>query len=323
MSTQSSERGSIDQNSSVSIPITENPELRDVEASKQSLNSLEKLKLWLDIGKFVIGTVLLGIFSTVINAQIQYKQIALNQQQIEQQHLSKFIEQAMSDRLIHRIRFAKYFATLTLSEDARGRWQQYYQELDAERQAKEKRIAEIYAVLPDEIQRAENTGDLETFKTLQEEKKILENDVGAISKATPTEEGVWKKKLDHRIVDEATFTWRQAIVANGNLRIPTSSGVVKNIEQMAVKLQAIQDQLSKPIEIVRWYVTDNLNPRFGASSNSHYTGGGVDIRVTGYTGKELAQQLQDWPGGMGLYPDKPDVVHLDNRPQRIRWGGLQ
>jgi uncharacterized protein YcbK (DUF882 family) len=293
------------------------------KAPANESNSLERLKLWLDLGKFAVGTVLVGIFSTIINAQIQHKQIELERLKADQSHLSQFTEQAMSEQLIDRIRFAQYFATLTFSEDSRARWQDYFEQLNEERLIKEERLAAIYAVLPDERERAKNTDDPEKLDALLKEKENLKNDVGVIPRAFSSQEEYWnEEKLNSRIVDEATFTWRQAIALDGTVRIPTSQETVQNIEEMAVKLQEIQDKLGQPIDIVRWYKTPPVNRAVGGARNSHYTGGAVDIKVSGYSGKELAEKLDDWEGGMGLYPEHSDWLHLDNRSYRARWGGL-
>jgi len=291
-----------------------------VDPSQKLADSLERLKLWLDLGKFVLGSVIVGIFTAIINAQIQYKQIALNRQQIEQQHLSQFIEEAMSDRLIDRTRFAKYFATLTLSDDFRSRWEQYYEQLEEERITKEERLAAINAVLPEERVRANSTGNNENLSALLEEKEALEGDVGAIARVFSSQEQFWNdEKLDSPIVEESSFTWRQAIVANGNVRIPTSPEVVEGIEQMAAKLQEIQAKFDQPIKIIHWYRQRPFNDAVGGSRrDSHHSGSGVDIQVSGYTSKELAEQLSDWDGGMGIHPESPDVLHLDNGSKR-RW----
>jgi len=296
-----------------------------VQEEDRKADSLEKLKLLIDLGKFIVGTVLLGVFTTVINAQIQNKQIELEQLKADQAYLSQFVEEAMSDRLVQRIRFAKYFATLTFSEASRERWQDYYIQLDEERIQKEERLHVIYQALPTERERSKNTGDTEILNDLIAEKEALESDVGTIARATTSQEEFWnEEKLRSRIADEAVFTWQDAIATDGTVRIPTSPEVISNIEDMAIKLQAIQDDLGKPIEVVRWYKTPPPNSSVGGASLSrHITGGAVKIRVEGYSGRELAQRLSDWPGGMGVDPETPDLLHLDNRPGRARWGGVR
>jgi uncharacterized protein YcbK (DUF882 family) len=286
--------------------------------AQKNTDSLEFFKLWVDLGKFVLGTVIVGIFTAVINAQIQYKQIALSQQQIEQEHLSQFIEEAMSDRLVDRIRFAKYFASLTSSDAARIRWQQYYQELDEERLSKQRRLDEINFVLPEERARAGSTGNSETLNALLEEKEDLESDVGVIARVFSTEEEFWNdEKLDSQITDEVSLTWRQAIATQGDVRIPRSSDAVTNIEQLAKEIQRIQPRFDRPIEVVTWYRPRPANEAVGSGRNdSHQTGGGVDIRVEGHTSKEVAEKLSDWPGGMGIHNESPDVLHLDNGSRR-------
>lgn len=293
--------------------------------AEQSAQNLEKLKLWIDLGKFLLGSVVVAIVTTSINAQIQNKQLELERLKADREHLSQFTEQAMQDQLIKRLRFANYFATMTFSEDSRERWTEYSRQLEDELVIKTERLNVIYQALPDEMERASNTGDQEIVEALNREKESLESDIGVVPRAFSSEERFWNdEKLDSRIVDEAVFTWRQAIEGrHGEVDIVVSPEVTANIEDMALKLQAIQDQLGKPIEITRWYRQPQANERVGgARRNSHFTGGGVDIRVEGMTGQELYNLLDEtWSGGMGLYDGIPDILHLDNRGYRARWGG--
>jgi hypothetical protein len=292
--------------------------------AEQSTQNLEKLRLWIDLGKFLLGSVVVAIVTTSINAQIQNKQLELERLKADREHLSQFTEQAMQDQLIKRLRFANYFATMTFSEESREKWTEYSSQLEQELVIKTERLSVIYQALPDEMERARNTGDNEIVEALNREKESLENDIGAVPRAFSSEDRFWNdEKLDSRIVDEAVFTWRQAIGRrNGDVDIVVSPEVTANIEDMALKLQALQDQLGKPIAIVSWYRVPQLNRAVGgASRSSHFTGGGVDIRVEGMTSQELYDLLNEtWPDGMGIYEGNPDVLHLDNRGYRARWG---
>lgn len=152
---------------------------------------------------------------------------------------------------------------------------------------------------------------------LIKEKQYLEADVGdigesqaflereKITKEKTTKED-WIEQKKRRIVEESRFTWEDAIFAGGNEpRIPTSHEVRENIKDMAKKLQEIEDKLNSDenkldsdkkieIKISSWYRTPSINRRIGGAARStHITGGGVDIRVEGYTSQQLAEKLED------------------------------
>ncbi|MDJ1176119.1 hypothetical protein [Roseofilum capinflatum] len=296
------------------------------EAKKtKSKAELEQLKLWLDFAKIVLGTVLVGIFSTIINAQIQYKQLELERINIDQEYLSQFTENALSDRLIERIRLANFFATVSFSEVSRTRWALYYNQLNQEQKQQQQRLHEINSQLPHEKERAENTGDTAVYDALVEEKQQLENNLGIISPTPSTGVEKWSDEhLNSRIIDESVFTWRQAIIDNdgynGEKIIPTSPEHIENIKDMAARLQTVQDQLGEDVEILRWYTRRPYNHGLNPNPITHYTGSGVDIKVAGYTSEELYDVLDEsWEGGMGLYPVRDGRVHLDNRPGQIRF----
>jgi hypothetical protein len=99
-------------------------------------DELRRLEIWIGFWKFVLSTVVVGIFGTIINYQIQRKKLELDKQQREQEYLGKFIEQALDDNLEKRIRFAHYFASLTVSEGLRQKWNTYHADLRAEYETK-------------------------------------------------------------------------------------------------------------------------------------------------------------------------------------------
>jgi len=95
----------------------------------------KRLEIWLKLGQFVIGSVVLGIATTVVNYHIQQREIEIK----ELEQLGKFVEQAIDENVAVRQRFADYFATVSRSEIARERWLIYKTKLDKEQ-------AEIEAV---------------------------------------------------------------------------------------------------------------------------------------------------------------------------------
>jgi len=96
----------------------------------------QRLKIWLGFTKFLLGTFALGLVSILINYGIQGRQIKINEQirnsQIrlketaqENENLSKYIDLALDKDLTKRRDFAKYFASVSKTEDAKLRWNSY------------------------------------------------------------------------------------------------------------------------------------------------------------------------------------------------------
>ncbi len=111
-------------------------------------NKLERFKVW---GKIIIAiiTVLFGSgLGTYINYSIQSRQLKqqefvsmseikqqelvnnANVQQAEMENLGKFLDHALKEEVNERIRFATYFAKVTIDEKARGRWGKYLETLE-------------------------------------------------------------------------------------------------------------------------------------------------------------------------------------------------
>jgi hypothetical protein len=106
-------------------------------------DSDEKLKLRLSFLKFLIGTIALGITSTIINGRIQDREIDLK----EQEAISKYIEPALQEDIGVRHRFAQYFSIVTNSTRLRERWKIYCDTVDKEYLAKVKEKDSLKAKL--------------------------------------------------------------------------------------------------------------------------------------------------------------------------------
>ncbi len=81
----------------------------------------ERFKAWLTFWKFVLGTVVLGLFSTIISHQIQTREIEIKEQEAN----AKFLEQALQEDIGVRRRLAQYFSHVTRSTELRERWGEY------------------------------------------------------------------------------------------------------------------------------------------------------------------------------------------------------
>ncbi|MFP4009726.1 MAG: D-Ala-D-Ala carboxypeptidase family metallohydrolase, partial [Spirulinaceae cyanobacterium] len=127
--------------------------------------------------------------------------------------------------------------------------------------------------------------------------------------------------LNDPILSGGHFFWREAI-HNGD-RIPQSKAHVENILALARRLEEVRDRLGGfPITITSWYRPEPWNSQVGGARFSrHLSGQAVDFIRPGLTGRQMASRLRDWPGGMGIYRRYPNLLHLDIRPYRARWGG--
>ncbi|MDB9493443.1 N-acetylmuramoyl-L-alanine amidase [Spirulina major CS-329] len=127
--------------------------------------------------------------------------------------------------------------------------------------------------------------------------------------------------LSDPILPNGNFTWREAL-HNGE-RIPKHKSHVDNILALAQRLEDVRTRLGGfPMTVTSWYRPEPWNSRAGGAKYSrHKTGEAVDLLRSGMSGRQMASRLGNWPGGMGIYRSYPNLIHLDIRPYRARWGG--
>lgn len=82
-----------------------------------------RLKLWLDFGKFFLGTFLIGFISLVINSSLENREVAIK----ESEQIGKYVEIALTEDVGVRKRFAEYFKTVSVNQKYRERWDIYFQ----------------------------------------------------------------------------------------------------------------------------------------------------------------------------------------------------
>lgn len=128
-----------------------------------------------------------------------------------------------------------------------------------------------------------------------------------------------KVDLNASIIPNGSFTWAEAL-HNGE-RIPKNGGHVQAIIRLATEAQKVRNRLAKPMHITSWYRPEPFNSRAGGAKKSMHLGGaGLDFYVEGLTGSQLYSLLDPvWNGGLGMYKNKPRIVHIDVRGYKARW----
>ncbi|PSN12727.1 peptidase M15A [filamentous cyanobacterium CCT1] len=124
---------------------------------------------------------------------------------------------------------------------------------------------------------------------------------------------------DQPIIPGGSFTWGEA--TRDATRIPETQAIVDNIIGLARALQPARDRLNRPFRITSWYRPPAVNAAVGGASRSqHLFGKAADIQVQGLSGRQVANALMlSWPGGIGIYSNIPNIIHLDTGPRRT-WG---
>lgn len=125
--------------------------------------------------------------------------------------------------------------------------------------------------------------------------------------------------LNQSVIPNGALTWRE--LTHDGERLPPDNLILRNMISIAKAAQKARDVIKLPIIVTSGYRPPDINRRVGGASNSqHLYGNAIDIWVDGYTGIELARRLSWWPGGLGIYSNMPELLHLDARDYQARWG---
>ena len=98
------------------------------------------------------------------------------------------------------------------------------------------------------------------------------------------------------------------------------SQLVKIDSQLLHKLQALRDEIGRPVIINSGYRTESHNKAVGGAKNSyHMQGKAVDIKINGLKPEEIAK-IAEKIGftGIGIYKN---FTHLDIRQIKTKWYG--
>jgi uncharacterized protein YcbK (DUF882 family) len=105
---------------------------------------------------------------------------------------------------------------------------------------------------------------------------------------------------------------------------PMPSNVVTRVQELANNLQVLRDELGASISINSGYRSPAHNAAIGgATASRHVVGDGADIRVRGFTPRQVAAKIEELiaagkmkQGGLKAYST---WVHYDCRGVRARW----
>jgi uncharacterized protein YcbK (DUF882 family) len=105
---------------------------------------------------------------------------------------------------------------------------------------------------------------------------------------------------------------------------PLTETILRNIQELAKNLQVLRDEVKKPIKITSGYRNAEFNNKIGGASQSrHITGQAADLKIEGYTPKQVAAIIEKLiaagkmkQGGLGTYST---WIHYDTRGTAARW----
>jgi uncharacterized protein YcbK (DUF882 family) len=100
--------------------------------------------------------------------------------------------------------------------------------------------------------------------------------------------------------------------------------ILRNIQELAKNLQVLRDEVKKPIKITSGFRDPSFNKKIGGAIQSrHITGQAADLKIEGYTPKQVASIIEKLiaagkmkQGGLGIYST---WIHYDVRGTKARW----
>ncbi len=93
----------------------------------------------MSFAQFILGTVVVGVFGTIINSQIQTREVEIK----EQENISKNLGTVLSTNSADKLLMAQFYAAVTRSDEIRKRWEIYRDELKNEIDAAKAQLKEI------------------------------------------------------------------------------------------------------------------------------------------------------------------------------------
>lgn len=105
---------------------------------------------------------------------------------------------------------------------------------------------------------------------------------------------------------------------------PVPPELVDNVRRLAEQLQKLRDFVRKPVRVISGYRTPAWNEARGAERSRHLTAEAADIRVAGWSPKQVHDAILDLirvggmqQGGLGLY--LPRAATDKRRARLVGW----
>lgn len=108
-----------------------------------------------------------------LEIQLLQEKAQADRRQSEMQYLGDFLKYALEDDVNRRLRFAEYFATLTVSPDLREKWDLYHENLIA--------LVEKSKKIEAELSNAKQSGEAEKIKALNAEITNMRSKLASLS----------------------------------------------------------------------------------------------------------------------------------------------
>ncbi|WP_343596907.1 hypothetical protein [Pseudomonas sp.] len=206
--------------------------------------SEERFKVWITFWQFVLGTVVVGVFSTIISHQIQTREIEIK----EQESNAKLLEQALQEDIGVRRRLSQYFANVTRSPELRERWGEYAKIIEAE-----------YKETKDEkqtLQKRVNNSDLSVLErdNLQQRIDELEQQLNPkpITRITPTQARVYihiSSESQRSAADKTAVVLRSDAVAVPGVELRANTPRKTEVRYFKLSERAEAEGLASAIRI--------------------------------------------------------------------------
>lgn len=156
----------------------------------------DKLKQWLDFGKFFLGTFLIGFVSLVVKTGLEGREIAIK----ESEQIGKYVEIALREDVGVRKRFAEYFKTVSVSDQYRDRWSDYFtlvnlefEKIENKAKDVQQRIDSLNSII-ESISDKTNVDHQGEIDSLTESYQFKINNLQSIRKSLQSELSVNKKE---------------------------------------------------------------------------------------------------------------------------------
>jgi len=152
---------------------------------------IERLKIYVRLIAVILSVIFGTLGVTLINSSIQKRQIEsqklqneaqlklqkekadADRRQAEMKYLGDYLSYAIEDDIDKRMRFAGYFATLTISSDLQEKWKDYYKSLEASVNEK--------IELEKELELAEKSKDTAQIADIERKVAIINKRIAALS----------------------------------------------------------------------------------------------------------------------------------------------